>query len=123
MGKYPRSSTIRTVLLYLALATTLCGAAAPARAYTVRAQRPRIWLTPETLTRLRAQAAANSSRWLALKRLCDSSADASWDLGVMDYALAYQISGNTTYADKAITLMQGWMHDGLDAITADSGYP
>jgi hypothetical protein len=40
---------------------------APAPAYTVRPEHPRIWLNPEVLGRLRAKAAAGSSRWLALK--------------------------------------------------------
>ena len=111
MGKHPENRTIRTFLLYLALALTLCGAAVPARAYTVRPH-PRIWLTPETLTRLRAQAAANSPRWRSLLNLCDSTRDADWDIGVMDYALVYQITGNPAYADKAIALMQGWVNGG-----------
>ena len=40
----------------------------------------------------------------------------------MDYALAYQVSGNPAYADKAIALMQLSVNDGLTAITPDSGY-
>jgi PKD repeat protein len=105
------------------LLAALFGAVAPARAYTVRTQHPRIWLSPDVLTRLRAQAAANDTRWLALKNTCDAVPDASWEVGVMDYALAYQISGNMVYADKAITLMQAWVDAGIDAVTADSGYP
>jgi hypothetical protein len=88
----------------------------------VRAGRPRIWLTPPVLTRLKAQAAADSPRWQTLKRACDKSGPPDWDIGVMDYALAYQVTGNPGYADKAITLMQLWVNGGLGTITGDSGY-
>src|SRR2546426_12493287 len=75
-------------------------AASPA----VRPGHPRIWLTPNVLAHLRARAAAGSSRWLALKHVCDSSSTPTWDVGIYNYALAYQISGDPSYADRAIAL-------------------
>src|SRR5437870_5261825 len=108
--------------LVIALAFVAAWCSAPARAYTVQSQHPRIWLTPQVLTGLRARAAAGSPRWIALKRLCDANMSASTGaaLQVQNYALAYQISQNPAYADKAISEMMRISLKGIDAITADS---
>src|SRR5712691_6627689 len=90
----------------LALVVASCGMKEPVRTYTVRTDHPRIWLTPAILTRLRASAAANSPRWLALKQVNDTYlnyTDGS-NASVPNYALAYQITRNST------------------AIARDSGY-
>jgi hypothetical protein len=113
------SAVLLTGLLLLTGQTPHTQGAPPV---TVRDGHPRIWLTPPVLTRLRAQAAANSPRWQALKSAVDRSATPDWDIGVIDYALAYQVTGNTWYADQAIALMQLWVNGGLGTITGDSGY-
>lgn len=112
----------KQTVIGLALVAVCAAARTPAHGYTVSAAHPRIWLTPSTLTQLRAQAAANSPRWVALKNAVDSSSTPDWGVGIMNYALAYQVSGDPTYADKAIALMQISVNDGLNAITPDSGY-
>ena len=116
-----RSMSCR-IAIVLAVVLASFGTKEPARAYTVRTEHPRIWLTPTVLAHLRAQAAANSPRWLALKHVCDSSSTPTWDVGIYNYALAYQISSDPSYADRAIALMQLSVNDGMRAITGDSGY-
>jgi hypothetical protein len=86
--------------------------------YTVRSEHPRIWLTPSLLTRLRSQAAAGSPRWLALKQLCDGWLSypkpyGDWEL---NYSLAYLISGDVRYADRAIALAQAKIDMGMAAL-------
>jgi hypothetical protein len=104
--------------IIFALAASLWSVSSPAHAYTVRADRPRLFLTPAILTRLRAEAAANSPRWLSLKNVCDSyMAETSPYLADMrNYALAYQITGNPAYADKAISLAQLDINMGMAAL-------
>src|SRR5579871_3841374 len=109
------------VAVVLALVVALLGIMEPARAYTVRTDRPRIWLTPAIVANLRARAAAGSPRWLALKHACDASATPSWDVGVISYALAYQVSGDPAEADKAIALMLKYANAGVSAISGDDG--
>ncbi len=103
----------------LALFALWSGVPHPARAYTVRTEHPRIWLTPATLQRLRDKAASGWSRWITLKKGCDSYMSSSdpYDVSIMNYALAYQISRDPLYGDKAISLMQRYASKGLDAIT------
>src|SRR5438552_3483258 len=87
----------------------LTGQSSPPRSASppkVREGHPRIWLTPALLTNLRAQAASNSPRWQSLKRVCDRYPTPDWSAGIMNYALVYQVTGDPTYADKAIALMQ-----------------
>ena len=83
---------------------------------------PRIWLTPDNLAVLKARAAANDPRWNTLKSTVDAYTTPSWDVGVMNYALVYQITGDQSYAQKAISLMWQSMSSGLGQVTGDNGY-
>lgn len=85
----------------------------------VRTDRPRLWLTPAILATLRARSAKPTARWLALRDCADRAAD--WDVGVIDYSLAYAVTGNAAYADRAISLTQNWINGGLASVTGDSG--
>src|SRR5207249_21264 len=84
----------------------------------------RIWLTTDTLTRLKALAATGSPGWLAFKSDCDSflTSTSGYDTSVQNYALAYQVTGDTRYADKVISIMQIFVDRGMDAITGDAYY-
>lgn len=88
---------------------------------TLRTGHPRIWLTPTTLARVKARVAAGSDRWLAVKAQADKAA--SWDVRPITYALAYQATGNPTYADRAIQLASVFINQWVGAITGDSGFP
>src|SRR3712207_1959994 len=95
---------ITKFLLGWLLVTNLwVGAGGRAEAYTVQTTRPRIWLTPQTLTHLRQQAAAKSPRWVALQANCDAfiGETSPWMANTYNYALAYQITGDPRYGDKA----------------------
>jgi uncharacterized protein DUF4962 len=97
---------------------------APAPAYIVRPEHPRIWLNPEVLGRLRAKAAGGSLRWLALKKTCDDGLryPSGADTTIQNYALAYQVTRNSAYADRAIALMTASISHGMTSVTADQGY-
>ena len=85
---------------------------------------PRIWLLPDTLARLKAAAAANDPNWKLLKSDCDEflTSDSLSDTSAQNYALAWQVAGDTRYADKAISIMQRLVDRGTDGITGDSYY-
>jgi hypothetical protein len=113
------------ICIVLTLAAASCSTPERANAYTVRSDHPRIWLTPQILAQLRARAAAGSPRWQSLKNNCDSymTSTSQYDVSVMNYGLAYQVTGNTAYADRAIVLMQGIVdHFGGKPLDRDSGY-
>jgi hypothetical protein len=88
---------------------------------TVRTDRPRIWLTPALLATVKGRAARGTQRWRDLQALCDRPG-ATWDVGLINYALCYQVTGDLAYAQKALTLMQESMQSGLGQITRDSYY-
>ena len=87
---------------------------------TIRSDRPRLWLTPATLATLKARAAVPTSRWQTLKQWADKAAD--WNIGIVNYCLAYQVTGDAGYVAKAWSLMQQSMAAGLGQVTGDSGY-
>lgn len=95
----------------------------------VRAEHPRLLLTPEEIARLKARVAANDPAWDALKAVADTYAtyqilpfkDAThtdepentiffdyqgegWHAATMPMALAFQMTGDTAYSDKLIEL-------------------
>ncbi len=85
-------------------------------AYYPTGAHPRLWLTAERLASLTQHKAQNTDRWQAFKSLCDSMVDGDasndpWDMDTspQNYtaplALMYRIENNTTYADKALDLM------------------
>ena len=85
-------------------------------AYYPTGAHPRLWLTAERLGSLAQHKAQNTDRWQAFKTLCDSMVDGDasndpWDMNAspQNYtaplALMYRIENNTTYADKALELM------------------
>ncbi len=78
----------------------------PVRA-TINLSHPRLWLTPQRLTRLRSYASANTQRWQTLKWVADNAVSTSStnSVDVPALGLAYQVTGNTAYAQRAIQIM------------------
>lgn len=77
---------------------------------------PRIWLSDSNnLARLKSAYSSNSPLWQNLKSFCDNTPTAIPQgnayqgdlqfLNIASFALCYQISGNTTYAQKAVTAL------------------
>lgn len=75
----------------------------------VRSEHPRLFLSPENLQRLRERARKETPRW---KRLKNSG-------GLLERALVYQITGEKSYADKAISQL---MKEEKDVNTLSLGY-
>lgn len=78
----------------------------------IRTDRPRLLLTPAIVADLKARAVPTNDRWTGLQSLCDRN-PASWDVGIMNYCLAYVVTGNTAYSTKAWTLMLQSMAAGV----------
>ena len=120
---FDRTCFIGCIVTFLVMMALLLAATA-AHAQTVTTARPRLLLAPADLANLKAKAAANSAPWRALKSACDGylgSID-PYDVSIPQYALAYQVTGDTRYSSKAIQLMEAKVALGLAAVTRDSGY-
>lgn len=113
------------------------------------ATHPRIFLTPTLLSRLRAKAAANDPDWLDLKAEADQLVTwavpaysqfayppnsivytyqgSGWFDAIIRLGLAYQITGNTAYADKVIEVVKvanaTFAAGNLTPISVDNGWP
>jgi len=85
----------------------------------VKSDHPRIWLTPELLLELRAEAKAGHPYWTLLKEKCDGlleTKDLNVGYGAEALALAYQLTGDRKYGDAAVTLMMDyfdWLERGF----------
>lgn len=77
---------------------------------------PRLWLTPERLAAFTTAQQQNTPHWIAFKELCDSLIDADpsndpWNLAdspqlyTAPLALMYRLTNNTSYAARAMVLM------------------
>jgi len=88
----------------------------------VRTDRPRIFITPAILADLKAKAVPSNDRWQTLVDLVNRPG-ADWDVGLQNYCVAYAVTGNKLYSDKAWSLMSQSMADGIKQVTGDSGYP
>ena len=111
---------------------------------------PRIWLTPGLLSVLNTKKVANDPDWLALKaradlyktytvpaydrsacsskQLCYTYEGSGWYDAMLTLALAYQITGDASYAAQAKAVLVAanapYKNSGdLTPITLDSGYP
>jgi hypothetical protein len=86
----------------------------------ILSNRPRIWMNGATLATLKARAAAGTRRWNDL--LAAAARPVDWDIGVLDYALCYLVTGDTGYVPKAMALINMWINGGTGAVSPDSGY-
>jgi hypothetical protein len=86
----------------------------------VSTARPRIWITPATLPALKARAVPTNDRWQSVLQAANTAAD--WNTGVLNYALAYLVTSDASYAAKAFNLMTQSMAAGVGQVTPDSGY-
>ena len=77
---------------------------------------PRIWLSdPTNLARIKSAVSSNSAQWSQLKSYCDNTSPAipqgsayQGDLqlkALASFSLCYQMTGNASYAQKALTLL------------------
>ena len=84
----------------------------PVHGYTVRTDRPRIWLTPSLVTTLKGRATANTPRWQSLKSRCDLSINSTspYETSVGNYATAYVATGNTLYGDNGSAQQRSSIH-------------
>lgn len=78
-----------------------------AQAQTVNAAHPRVWLTPSRLTRLQDYARRNTARWQNVKAAADTALAATTldQEQIPPLALVYQVTRDTRYARKAITIL------------------
>ena len=82
----------------------------------VRAEHPRIWLTPEFKTTLIARYARNTESANRLRTWCDAHmnddlstyiVNRAGEMGrAANYALMYQLTGNTVYANRAVQIIE-----------------
>lgn len=84
----------------------------------VKQEHPRIWLTAERKATLLERAGRNTQSWRTLTSWCESNfndspesylGDAAYGLSVLkiiNFALVYQLNGNTAYADKALEIAE-----------------
>jgi len=111
--------------------------AAPAQAAPL--PHPRIWLNSAIISRLQTARANNTAEWQALRSYCDSHLGQNiasgyqfldWYAAVLNYGLAYRVSGNTTYGSEGVKYLTALLRDrntigdggGAAAIHTDSGY-
>lgn len=111
---------------------------------------PNIWLTPSLITTLKAKASAGNSDWLTLKASADQLVTkavnpfavdvggdsthigygyhgSEWLDAIQTLGLAYRITGNAAYAQKAIAVMNAanaaTQAGDLRPVSIDSGFP
>ncbi len=107
---------MRTAAIGLAAFGMIAFLWSPGSRAAVRADRPRIWLTPELKTTLAARLARNTTNARNLRTWCDDhmSDDLSAYVGsratevlkAINHALMYQLTGNTAYADRAVAIIE-----------------
>lgn len=84
---------------------------------------PRIWLTSSRLNTLKRYAQRNTTRWQRVKATADAWKTRPYDavswLTVATLSLAYQVTGDTSYADKAVEILTKYCVPAND-LTRDS---
>jgi len=126
-------------LIVLAMAfAVLLTALAPAQAAPL--PHPRIWINSAILTRMQTARTNNTAEWQALQSYCDNTLGDNipsgyqfldWYAAVMNYGLAYRVSGNASYGSEGVKYLTALLRDrntigdgagGAGAISVDSGY-
>src|SRR3569833_541422 len=97
---------VRSLLipLFVALSTSI----ANAQISSITTAHPRLWITPARLTRMKADAANNTARWISVLNAADNALSTVNDTDTDDIvplALVYQVNGQTKYATAAINIM------------------
>ena len=87
---------------------------------------PRVWMTADRLTRLRAQASANTPRWQRVKATADAEVakgGAAGDTRMLpDLCAAYLATSDQRYAIRAGVLITNYATN-ANTLQGDSGYP
>jgi hypothetical protein len=107
---------LRNVAIGLVAVGTLVFFHSPGAYAAVREERPRIWLTPEFKTTLIARLGRNTESGIVLRTWCDTHmgedlstyiTDRAGEMGrAINYALMYQLTGNTAYANRAVEIIE-----------------
>jgi hypothetical protein len=107
---------LHKIAIGLAILATFVFAGSPAPRAAVRTERPRIWLTPELKTTLQARLARNTTNARNLRGWCDThinddlsgyiNSRATNILQAINYALMYQLTGTTSYANRAVQIVE-----------------
>src|SRR5438034_103189 len=89
---------LRAVPLFL-----LLGWPSVSLSQTVTSTRPRVFLTPARLTKLKDYANRNTLRWQSLKARADAALTQTTDTyDIPNLGLVYQVTGDARYATRAI---------------------
>jgi len=107
---------LRNVTIGFVALGTLAFLWSPPAYAAVRPEHPRIWLTPEFKTTLIARLARNTTNARNLRSWCDSHINddlspyitnrATEILKAINYALMYQLTGTTSYANRAVAIVE-----------------
>lgn len=101
----------------------------------INSRRPRIWVDNAVLSRIQADATANTAEWRALKSWCDTNLAANkggaylysgyhglnWHKAVLSYGLAFLATGNQTYGNEGVVYLTALLRDKVDAGTVGDG--
>lgn len=133
-----RSSKFGLTALVSAMASCLVALATTASA--APQPHPRIWLNAPTITRLQSARTANTAEWQTLRNWCDSHLGQNlpegyqyldWYSYVLNYGLAYRITGDNAYGNEGVKYLVAMLRDrdaigdglgGTNAIAIDVGY-
>ncbi len=79
-----------------------------------QAAHPRIFLDDSTITQLKMRVAANTPEWQSIREyLTNYATEAPWGTqfldGIPTFALAYLLTGDTTYANRALYFLDNWV--------------
>jgi hypothetical protein len=107
---------LRNACVGIAALGALVALQSPAARAAVRPEHPRIWLTPEFKTTLVARYNRNTANAIALRTWCDDHINDDLApyissrcvdlLKSVNYALMYQLTGNTSYSNRAIQIIE-----------------
>lgn len=73
---------------------------------------PRIWLTPELITKLRDRARRQTPRWVALKDRVDAGDPYGNFLGNESIGLVYQVTQDPVYGDRLVNRVMSTINNG-----------
>jgi len=96
----------------------------------VKAEHPRIWLTPELKSTLQDRLSRNTENARALKSWCDNHLNDALSnyrdsrgvmaLKAINHALMYQLTGDETYGNRAITIVLYLLDNPYSGYTTDT---
>jgi len=94
--------------LFLILLLLLIPLSAQASITSITTAHPRLWITPNRLSRMKIDATNNTARWTNLLNAANSALNTTGDTDpddIVPLALVYQVKGTAKYATAAINIM------------------